>query len=308
MLAIVKGETDERLTISQLVRIAIVSMAAGPTWEILQDPNAWNADLARLQQDWQSLEFVAPFEQTIKFERIELLRQFAQARTSSKKFNQFWGDLYYAPETPVKENMIPRSMLTPRSLFLRKWDELRWRWFWSYQDELRGLQESQGLKPDQNPSDDLRNCFSHTLNSLVSAKRKAVTVETAKNVVITAIALKRFELRNHRLPATLADMTPDLLKTVPIDFMDGQPLRYRPNADGTFLLYSVGQNGKDDGGDPSLGERRHEFKFLLAKSSRAGLGLAAARDGGGNSEVLRAAKQFALIRAIRGLRRRFFPL
>ncbi len=34
--------------------------------------------------------------------------------------------------------------------------------------------------------------------------------------------------------------------------MDGQPLRYRPNADGTFLLYSVGENGKDDGGDPSL--------------------------------------------------------
>ena len=252
MLAIVKGQTDERLTISQLVRIAIGSIVAGPTWEILQDPNASDADLARLQQDWQSLEFVAPFEQTIKFERIELLRQFAQIRKSSEKFNQLWGGLYYAPETPVKENMIPRSMLTPRSLFLRKWDELRWRWFWSYQDELRGLQALQGLKPDQNPSDDLRNYFSQSLNSLVSVKRRAVTIETAKNVVITAIALKRYELRNHRLPATLAEMTPDLLKTVPIDFMDGQPLRYRRNADGTFLLYSVGENGRDDGGDPSL--------------------------------------------------------
>jgi hypothetical protein len=34
--------------------------------------------------------------------------------------------------------------------------------------------------------------------------------------------------------------------------MDGEPLRYRPNVDGTFLLYSVGENGVDDGGDPSL--------------------------------------------------------
>jgi hypothetical protein len=47
-------------------------------------------------------------------------------------------------------------------------------------------------------------------------------------------------------------LTPDLLPSVPIDCMDGQPLRYRPNADGTFLLYSVGENGVDDGGDPSV--------------------------------------------------------
>jgi hypothetical protein len=34
--------------------------------------------------------------------------------------------------------------------------------------------------------------------------------------------------------------------------VDGQPLRYRRNSDRTFLLYSIGENGKDDGGDPSL--------------------------------------------------------
>jgi hypothetical protein len=34
--------------------------------------------------------------------------------------------------------------------------------------------------------------------------------------------------------------------------MNGEPLHYRPNADGTFLLYSVGENGVDDGGNPSL--------------------------------------------------------
>jgi hypothetical protein len=29
-------------------------------------------------------------------------------------------------------------------------------------------------------------------------------------------------------------------------------MRYHPNADGTYLLYSVGENGVDDGGNPSL--------------------------------------------------------
>jgi hypothetical protein len=31
--------------------------------------------------------------------------------------------------------------------------------------------------------------------------------------------------------------------------MDGQPLRYHLRPDGSFLLYSVGEDGKDNGGD-----------------------------------------------------------
>jgi hypothetical protein len=39
---------------------------------------------------------------------------------------------------------------------------------------------------------------------------------------------------------------------LPLDPVDGQPLRYRRNSDGTYLLYSIGENGVDDGGNPSL--------------------------------------------------------
>jgi hypothetical protein len=46
MLAIVKGQTEEPLEISQLVRSAIASMSAQTTWEILQDPNV--SESARL--------------------------------------------------------------------------------------------------------------------------------------------------------------------------------------------------------------------------------------------------------------------
>jgi hypothetical protein len=34
--------------------------------------------------------------------------------------------------------------------------------------------------------------------------------------------------------------------------VDGESLRYKLNSDGTFLLYSVGENGVDDGGNPLL--------------------------------------------------------
>jgi hypothetical protein len=143
MLALVTGETDERPIISQLVRIAIAAIGVSATWEVLQDPNVSDDDLAQLQENWQSLEFTSPLEQALKFERVENLQEFEKARNSSEKFNQLWGYFYYAPETPVQENMMPRSMLTPRSIFLRNWDEIQWRWFWSYQDELRGLQSFQ---------------------------------------------------------------------------------------------------------------------------------------------------------------------
>ena len=275
MLAIAKGETDERLIISQLVRIAIAAIGVSATWEVLQDPNVSEDDLAQLQQDWQSLEFTSPLEQAMVFEQVEQIQELEQIRKSSKRFNEIWG-YYYTSDTTSANRGGDMMPLKTRSLFLRKWDELRWRWFWSYQDELSGLQSFQvvlaathmaetnqsfqsvqsfalaRLKLDQNASYDLRNFSAQNANVLYSALRKAIRIETARNVVVTAIALKRYELRHHQLPATLDNLTPDLLQTVPIDCMDGEPLNYRPNVDGTFLLYSVGANGKDDDGNPSL--------------------------------------------------------
>ena len=81
---------------------------------------------------------------------------------------------------------------------------------------------------------------------------KTMRVETAKQIAIAAIALKRYQLKNGNYPADLNSLVPQFLPTVTLDPLDGQPLRYRRNADGTFLLYSVGENGRDDGGDPSL--------------------------------------------------------
>jgi hypothetical protein len=76
--------------------------------------------------------------------------------------------------------------------------------------------------------------------------------ETAKEGVITAIALKRYQLKHGNYPPDLNSLVPEFVSKVPLDPVDGQPLRYRRNADGTFLLYSVGENGKDDGGNPAL--------------------------------------------------------
>jgi hypothetical protein len=74
---------------------------------------------------------------------------------------------------------------------------------------------------------------------------------TQHEMVKTVIAMKRHELRHGEWPARLAALTPAFLPAIPRDFMDGQELRYRLQSDGSFTLYSVATDGRDDGGDPS---------------------------------------------------------
>jgi hypothetical protein len=71
---------------------------------------------------------------------------------------------------------------------------------------------------------------------------------TQHQMLITAIALKRFELQHGKKSPSLDALIPEFLPALPTDFMDGHPLRYRLNSDGTYALYSVGNNLIDDGG------------------------------------------------------------
>lgn len=80
--------------------------------------------------------------------------------------------------------------------------------------------------------------------------RLSAQTQCHAELAVTAIALKRYRLKHGEWPAKLDALVPEFLASVPRDWMDGQPLRYRLNPDGTFLLYSVGADGKDDGGDP----------------------------------------------------------
>jgi hypothetical protein len=82
--------------------------------------------------------------------------------------------------------------------------------------------------------------------------RRVMAAEVAKRTVITAIALKRYQLKHGNYPPDLNSLVSEFVPAVPLDPVDGQPLRYRLKADGMFLLYSIGPNGKDDGGNPAL--------------------------------------------------------
>ena len=68
------------------------------------------------------------------------------------------------------------------------------------------------------------------------------------DVTRLAFALAAYHADHNAYPAKLADLVPKYVTEVPKDvFGNGRDLHYTLQ-DGGYLLYSVGMNGKDDGG------------------------------------------------------------
>ena len=62
-----------------------------------------------------------------------------------------------------------------------------------------------------------------------------------------ALAVERFRRQHGRWADQLSDLVPAFLHAVPTDPFDGAPLRYRHDKEGV-VIYSVGPDGKDNGG------------------------------------------------------------
>ena len=78
-------------------------------------------------------------------------------------------------------------------------------------------------------------------------------MEVERQMVVTALALRRHKLRHGRYPDSLRALVPAFLTEMPRDFMDGQSMRYQLQPIDTFRLWSVGTDGKDDQGDATPG-------------------------------------------------------
>jgi len=284
MLALTKALRDERFAISELVRVAIAQIALTVNWEILQSTNLTDEQLAELQRDWTSLDFVRSEEDALTMERVSGEISLAIWRNSHAGLQRYF-DIEKGARKSMglsggEETLWDKVKITTK-IFL-------WRYWWSYPDELRSLEgydvlinvvrlaqtngsfqtalQSQNAKLDKlgisklndefltifSNDTDFHSMLSQSIVSLSAVTRNVMRVEVARQAVVTATALKRYQLKHGNYPRDLNALVPEFVPSVPLDPVDGQPLHYREKPDGTFLLYSVGENGKDDGGDPSL--------------------------------------------------------
>jgi hypothetical protein len=86
--------------------------------------------------------------------------------------------------------------------------------------------------------------------------------QAAVDMARIACALERYRLAKGSYPEKLDALAPQFIEKIPHDVINGQLLQYHRMEDGRFRLYSIGWNGKDDGGVPD--DSRQHF---LSKSN-----------------------------------------
>jgi hypothetical protein len=90
-------------------------------------------------------------------------------------------------------------------------------------------------------------CLSLFLPAVSSVFHSEEQCEMQFEIVKLGFALAAYRVDNGAYPEKLADLIPKYVTEVPKDIFNDADLHYQRDGDG-YLLYSVGPNGKDDGG------------------------------------------------------------
>lgn len=88
----------------------------------------------------------------------------------------------------------------------------------------------------------------------LAAGRTMFRLEARRAVALTAIAVEHYRVLNGHYPDRLERLVPDYFDNPPIDPMDGEPLRYQLEDDGTAVVYSIFTNLEDDGGTTDVND------------------------------------------------------
>ena len=87
---------------------------------------------------------------------------------------------------------------------------------------------------------------------LAKASKRFAEAQSFTDIAGIAIALERYRLAHGSYPDSLDALSPQFMEKIPHDLVGGKPMHYRRTDDGQFILYSVGWNEKDDGGEVAL--------------------------------------------------------
>jgi len=279
---LLRHQTNSPLIVSQLVRNAEAVILWNATWELIISGKCSEPQLTRLQAAWDGMDFNADMSRAMTIERNMTLEHYDLIISSGEKRAKAMEELAQAGELglnsrpPTKGFILNHIHVPIWSFSWARQDELRSlnRWqaviefdraarsnSWSgVSDQVSELDEKTGIlavalsdedAPKQNLYNRLRYlCSGMTFSIGSNTTRKSMQIETQRRMLVTAIAIERWKLRRGRYPGSLDELVPELLSTMPVDLMNNQPLSYKLTKDGVGLVYSVGDDARNDGGDP----------------------------------------------------------
>lgn len=238
---LVTAWNPEPVEISHVVRFDNAKLVFNGTWQVLQT-NGWtDAQLASLQHEWETADFLGSLPEIQAFKRASDIKQIEQDVLASPKPDAGM----YEDERQVLLFYRDREIEFQNAVHARTWMQMR---------QMPGVTNEIFFVPKYH----YRGRFETTLalrriplrlqEHGTSLLGLAAEAEAERRVIITAVALERYFGKYGRYPETLQVLAPEFIKSVPMDFMNGQPLHYKLAEGGRFLLYSVGLDCVDNGG------------------------------------------------------------
>jgi hypothetical protein len=256
---------DPATLVERMIGVAIFGLGLNATWEALQVPGWDEPRLADLQRRWQEHDWPAALARTAEAERAFGIAAFHHARTNRNDSDDVGIDIGIDSTNWLAE-AVNDSVVKPV-----------WRKAWSKQDELLYLQAMQPLvvafreaatnrswrtlrgslreanaraNRPRNALDKFRYPVSQAvIPNWEKASLVLMRQETRRQLTVTALALRRWQLGRGSLPERLEQLIPAFLPAPPRDCLGGGTLRYRREAGDAFRLYSTGEDGRDDGGE-----------------------------------------------------------
>ncbi|MDB6059473.1 MAG: hypothetical protein JWO95_3317 [Verrucomicrobiales bacterium] len=250
-------ERNDMTLVAQMIRIAVTGVGLATTWEALQSDGLTDAQWSQIQTSWGKVNVLQAIERGFVGERMYCFNHFEMVRTGQTNSFNWSGS---------RPDMRDRVATTIWRATVANQDEMFYlKTIGRYIDNCRlvtnGIGAVEVSKASQREYLQLDKVLSKSFTSFkypmslraIPNFNRAVTTafhcETQRRLAIMAIAIKRYQLRHGKAPETLTALVPEFCSEVLLDPMDWKPLRYRVNADGSFTLYSIGDDGKDDGGD-----------------------------------------------------------
>jgi hypothetical protein len=256
--------TEDSLLITELVRYACDAITTRTVWEGMVG-HRWNeAQLLQFQTLFSKREYGTGIVRALEAERAYGI--FETEKIIHEGVER-WGQLTGPPESGDTES---GRILRPGSIMPVGW----WRanqvaLVEGYQRIIATARSSmmaenrpkaleEGRQREKEVEQFLGEAV-HTLSPktvllklLLPAISRAVVkthrAQTVTRMATIACALERYRLAHGTYPASLEDLVPGFLATIPTDWMSGDPFHYRKTDDGWFRLWSIGPDGKDDGG------------------------------------------------------------
>ncbi|HEY5915680.1 MAG TPA: hypothetical protein VJA21_34270, partial [Verrucomicrobiae bacterium] len=252
--ALARANTLDYSLFSENIRIMVAQMGLWVTWHACGVESWSDQQLERLQRAWEGLDVPGGLERGLLGERAWGIAMCEQVRRSAGKrlINVFWS----SPQGDGTFKSAFNYWVVWPAYQITSWDadELFYlEAMTSAIDDARQIRAHRPWDQAKSKADYAAKIkqisgspirWRYAISSIIlphyaSMLQNGVRAETLRQLTLTAIAIRRYQLCQGLLPPELASLTPQYLKTPTYDPMSGGSLQYRPGQNGDFLLYSV---------------------------------------------------------------------